>query len=151
MSIIDDVLAVIEEGYRPYYGKVSEQGKKQVKCENWDNTFWFVKETDRRRSFMCLGCESRPCVLIDPEGFELTMQIPLKSTKISFMEARAIPTAELFKRKKWFRVEEAASLLAISDRQVRKLVDFGILTRHVDNPVRITAESLEAEYNKEDW
>ncbi|MFW5487095.1 MAG: helix-turn-helix domain-containing protein [Desulfovibrio sp.] len=152
MSIIDDVLAVIGEGYRPYYGKVSEQGKKQVKCENWDSTFWFVKETDRRRVFMCLGCESRPCVLANPEGFELTMQVPVNSTKISFMEARAVSPEELFRHKKWFRAEEAAKLLAVSTRKIRYLVEEGALVRHKDKPFRITAKSLEAQYNREeDW
>ncbi|GEM_PF-6883699 len=151
MSIIDDVLAVLEEGYRPYYGKVSEQGQKQVECENWDNTFWFVKETETRRAFMCLGCESRPCVLTDPEGFELTAKRPVMQTKVSFMETRSVPPEDLFRHKKWFRCNEAASLLAISERKVRYLVEEGALVPHEDSPLRITAESLEAQYNREEW
>lgn len=151
MSLVDETLALLEKGYRQYNGEICDSIRKDLGCRNWEKKRWFVKETPKKCIFLCLGCDSRPCVLKNPKGFEQTTQPAAHTAKISFMEARAVTTDDLFKYKKWFRVDEAAALLNVSRSKIYNMAAEGILVRHVNQPLRVTSESLKAEYDREDW
>lgn len=151
MSLIHEVLAILDEGYRQYNGHISESACIELKCHHKEKMQWFVKDGSKSRKFLCLGCDSRPCILRNPKGFEHTAPPPVHTAKISFMEARAVSAEELFKHKKWFRADEAATLLNVSRSQIYNMAAEGILVRHLDKPFRVTSESLKAEYDKEDW
>lgn len=151
MSIIDEVLKVMESGYQPYSGKISSAVANKLGCEKWEQCSWFVKTAAGKRLFVCLGCEKRPCALSNPNGFEQTAPARTMASNVAFAETRAITPEDLLRSKKWFRVNEAAFILNVSERHIRKLVDEGVLVRHINTPVRVTRESLQEEFSKEDW
>jgi hypothetical protein len=152
VSVVNDVLSLLGEGFRPYTGAIESSVQEEINCCNWPERCWFVKDADKGRTFICLGCNSRPCTLQNPEGFELTAEAPLHvNARLQFMDVKAVTPEQLLNSKGWFRVDEAAFILNVSTRTVRKLVDEGVLVRHVKNPVRIAVDSLREEYERGDW
>lgn len=140
MRLIDDVLKLVHSGWRAFRGEVRAEAYGRLDCRRPRVASWFV----RGRHFLCLGC-SRRCALYDPAGF----QLPLPTVFPPEAESRfTLHPSELVRVKAWLRVKEAAWCLNVSPRQVYKLAAEGVLDRHPESPVRLSAESVRREMER---
>ncbi|KAF1073311.1 helix-turn-helix domain-containing protein [Halodesulfovibrio sp. MK-HDV] len=130
------------EGFRPFRGEIAEDVYSKLGCKDASSAYWL----HRWPILHCLGCNKR-CTPKNTEGFQVPMQFPASQTQSKF----SMLPEEMLQAKKFLRVDEAAYCLNISERTVRKLVDEGVLVRHMRLPIRITVESVREEMGRVDW
>ena len=130
------------DGFRPYSGEIESDVYIRLGCKDSSRAYWL----HRWPILHCLGCKKR-CTPKRTEGFQVPMQFPAVASQSGY----DLLPEEMVQVKKFLRVDEAAYCLSVSERTVRKLVDEGVLIRHVRLPVRITAESVRDEMERVDW
>lgn len=140
---IEDLLALLARGYMPYGGEVAGCVYARLRCPRPEKAAWFT----RGQQYVCLGC-ARRCSQTHGEGFQLILPGVRRGFQVAFATLPAISAAELLKKKPLLRAEEAAYALGISRNQVYVLIAEGRLTRHVDEPVRVTSESVLTEMGR---
>lgn len=138
-TLIQEVVELIRNGWRPYSAPTPKDFYKQQGCPRiagarFREPQWFV----RGDIFLCLGC-SRRCSLNRPEGFMLPL--PIKYERKA-EQAFALTPAEMVACKSLLRVDETAYCLNISERQVYDWIAEGRLRRMEGAPVRVPAEDV---------
>ncbi|EGJ51857.1 helix-turn-helix domain-containing protein [Desulfocurvibacter africanus] len=137
-QIIDMLLKVLGAGYQPYQGHIEPDAYTRLTCQNPERSRWFARELQ----FICLGC-SRACAVVNPSGFQLVLPVSArKRAKSCFANLPLVSADQLLRTKLLLRVDEAAFVLNISEREIRNYVDEGKLTAHPDAPLRVTADSV---------
>jgi hypothetical protein len=144
MAKVKELMELLRNGFRPYEGAVDGQVYESLRCPNPNKAAWFVR--DRDATYFCLGC-ARHCLKVAPVGFQVSMLVPRHVTRY-FTELPQVSAAELLRAKRFLRVDEAAFCLGVSERQVRHMIDNGVLVRHQDPPVRVTVESVQEEMER---
>lgn len=133
---------MFDDGFRQYAGEIDSQVYEQLGCKDSTRAYWIC----RWPLLHCLGCNRR-CTPKAPTGF----QVPLVTVSPSTNKDFSLSPDELVAAKALLRIDEAAYCLNVSERTVRRLVDEGVLVRHVRQPVRVTAESVREEMQRVDW
>jgi predicted DNA-binding transcriptional regulator AlpA len=135
VSLVDDVLKVLADGYAPYRGAIEGAVFEELRCPDFRRARWFTREGRH----LCLGC-GRRCAWAGA-GFQAVLPIRGR-TEIAFAALPMVTDGELLRHKLFLRLDEAARILRLSHRQVYRLLDDGQLDRLPDSPVRITSESI---------
>jgi len=130
------------KGFRPYQGEILPSVYNKLKCKDPGKAYWICKWP----ILYCFGCNKR-CTPKTPHGF----QVMLPSARPESTGKFAISPAEMLASKSFLRADEAAYCLSVSPRKVYALAYEGKLIRHVDNPFRVTAESVIDEMKRIDW
>lgn len=145
MSIIDDVLKLLDKGFLPYQGHVEGHVYESLGCGSTRKPRWFWKD----RKYVCLGCTKR-CSLVHPVGFELMLPVSYQTKKLAFARLPAVSAWDLVKKKALLTIPEVAFVLSIGRSKVWKLIQDGRLEKHPDSPpARVTTESVKRELNKQ--
>lgn len=142
-GVIHDVLALLDRGYVPYTGEVGGQVYCRLRCPRPERGTWFTS----RGRFVCLGC-ARRCAQSDGVGFQVQLPGVRRGFQVAFAHLPQVTAEELLAAKTLLRVDEAAFVLGVSPQQVYSLIDAGKLDRHLDLPVRVTAESVREEMGR---
>lgn len=132
---------MFDDGFRQYAGEIDSQVYEQLGCKDATRAYWIC----RWPILHCLGCNRR-CTPKIPTGF----QVPLvtSSARQGSGKRFSLTPEEMVASKTLLRVDEAAYCLNVSERTVRKLVDEGVLVRHLRQPIRVTAESVREEMER---
>ncbi|SHI60311.1 helix-turn-helix domain-containing protein [Halodesulfovibrio aestuarii] len=130
------------DGFRPYGGEIDAGVYAKLGCKDSSRAYWL----HRWPILHCLGCKKR-CTPKSTNGFQVPMKFPAVQERGKF----SLLPEEMLRTKKLLRVDEAAYCLSLSEATVRRLVDEGVLVRHVRLPIRITAESVQEEMERVDW
>lgn len=142
-SLINDVLAVLSNGYRPYRGEVQGEVYERLRCNKPDRATWFEQE----RKFLCLGCKRR-CALVNPSGMQLTVPVDTKPSfgRVLVAELPSLTVGELLATGRPLRPDEAAYVLNVSEREIYDLEVEGRLQRAGrGRPLRVTSDSVAEE------
>ena len=146
MSVVDDVLALLNKGFLPYAGLVEGDAYAALGCSPKRRPRWFFRD----RKFVCLGCPKR-CSAVDPVGFELVLPVTFKTKKLAFAQLPAVSAQELVTKKALLTVPEVEFVLSIGRSQVWEMIEEGRLVKHlVSPPARVTAESVRRELARTD-
>lgn len=135
---------MFDDGFRQYAGEIDSQVYEQLGCKDASRAYWIC----RWPILHCLGCNRR-CTPKTPTGF----QVPLVTSPARQGSGKrfSLTPEEMVASKTLLRVDEAAYCLNVSERTVRKLVDEGVLARHLRQPIRVTAESVRAEMERVEY
>ncbi|WP_029896844.1 hypothetical protein [Desulfohalovibrio reitneri] len=134
-----EILCLLDRGFVPYHGEVDPAVYERLGCTKRRQAQWFV----RGQRFLCLSC-ARRCALVNPPGFQLVLaQRSAPSRRLAYQEVPQITVDQLLSQGRPLRVDEAAWATALSERQVRYLVEDGTLERVGDDrPLRISSRSV---------
>lgn len=140
---IEDLLTLLERGYAPYRGEVEGCVYMRLRCPRPEKAAWFT----RGEQHVCLGC-ARRCSQTHGEGFQLALPGVRRGFQVAFAMLPGVSARDLVKMKALLRVDEASFALGVSRSQVYQMIAEGKLQRHVDEPVRVTSESVLAEMGR---
>jgi hypothetical protein len=140
---IEDLLTLLARGYAPYRGEVEGCVYARLRCPRPEKAAWFT----RGEQHVCLGCGKR-CSQSHGEGFQLILPGVRRGFQVAFATLPSISARELAEKKALLNVAETAFALGVSRSQVYQMIAEGKLTRHVDEPVRVTSESVLAEMGR---
>ncbi|HAS88262.1 MAG TPA: DNA-binding protein [Desulfovibrio sp.] len=129
---------MLAEGFEQYNGHIDPVVYERLECPDPKKVYWVCHWP----ILHCLGCNKR-CTPKDTSGFQMVLPM------VDEPRYKGATVAELLK-KNLLRTDEAAFCLRVSDRQVRKWAQEGILVSHVRKPVRVTSESVKEEMNNLD-
>jgi len=136
---IEDVLRMLQREFLPYKGHIQPIVYEQLGCSNSKKARWFEKQ----QHYVCIGCR-RYCALANPEGFELAL--PVRNRRRArgyFAYLPQVSAKSLLESKLVLRVDEAAWVLGVSEREIYNYVDDGRLVRASDlPPLRVTTDSV---------
>lgn len=148
-SLIEDIVRLTREGWRPYQGEVRHAVYESLSCshglltkrETRTRPYWF----SRADIFLCVGC-SRKCSLNRPAGFQPALEI-----NYAYDPEKPFPLTpeELVVRKSSLRVDEAAYCLNCSEAKIYKDIYEGKLVTLRDKPIRIRSRDIAEKMN--DW
>jgi len=140
MSLIDDVLKTLADGYVPYRGAIEGGVFEGLRCPDFRRARWFTREGRH----LCLGC-ARRCAWAGP-GFQAVLPLARdqRPAGLAYGQLPYVTAEELLAAKAVLRVDEAAFVLNVSERTVRDLIDSAKLDRLPDLPVRVTTASVRA-------
>lgn len=142
-TLIQDVVTLIKEGWRPYNAEPDHSVYQRLGCafvlrgRNRRKPYWFVRED----VFCCVGCGAR-CSLKRPEGFP--PPLPIRYTALPPGQPYTLTPQEMLSRRNLLTVKQAAYCLNISERQVYDLIAEGKLVRLKDAPVRVRVDEVRA-------
>lgn len=154
-TIIDDIVKLVANGWRPYRGHVESRVYAEVSCPHAPLSdddkaagakrgkavpSWFC----RADIFLCLGC-GRRCTLSRPKGFQAPL--PIKYPNNQEMPYALTPQ-EMVTKLRLLTVNQAAYCLNASQGQVYNWIAEGRLRRLEERPVRIPAEDVREEMEK---
>lgn len=140
MSLIDDVLRVLADGYLPYRGAIEGAVFETLRCPDFRRARWFAREGRH----LCLGC-ARRCAWAGA-GFQAVLPLArdARPAGLAYGQLPYVTAEELLAAKTVLRVDEAAFCLNVSERTVRDMIDSARLDRLPDLPVRVTTASVRA-------
>lgn len=152
-TLIDEVVRLVREGWRPYQGTVDAAVYEQRRCprtplsvqgkgKSKNGPYWF----NRGDVFLCIGC-GRRCSLNRPDGFEAPL--PIKYPTLCKEMPYTLSPREMVAKLPLLTIRQAAYCLNVSERYARDLVDMGRLRRLQGEPVRVSAEDVQREM--ENW
>ena len=130
------------KGFRPYTGEILSGVYERLNCRDPKKAYWVC----RWPLLYCFGCSHR-CAPKTSEGFQVMLP---EGTDVRGYGKFSITPAEMLVAKTFLRADEAAYCLSISRSQVYALAAEGKLIRHLDNPFRVTSESVREEMNRID-
>jgi excisionase family DNA binding protein len=137
-SKIDQIIRLTQSGWRAYEGQATAAVFDNLNCEKpWrGRARWFA----RGNLLICVGCD-RACTLSCPEGFQLPLfTYPAAPAQPAF---RLAPD-ELLAKRKLLTPNEAAYVLNVSSRQVRKMIHEGRLRVTKLAPLRVPVAEIKA-------
>lgn len=148
-ALIDDIIKLTREGWRPYRGVVPNAVYETLGCpcgvlgkrETRIRPYWF----SRADIYVCVGC-SKKCGLNRPAGFQPVLEVnyPYDPEK-----PFTLTPEELVTSKSSLRADEAAYCLNCSVRTVYKFVSLGKLVGSKERPIRIRTQEVAAMMH--DW
>ena len=145
MSLVRDIVALLEKGFVPYTGRVPEQFYSDRGCLAPKKAEWFIRpwsESHRHSRYICLGCRKR-CTVVDPAGWQLLLPIaPSRPGTVIFAPAMPLTADDMLRIKRVLRTDEAAWVLNISRNLVYDMIQDGRLEALACEPVRVTTESV---------
>lgn len=148
MSVIDEVVNLLDRGFRPYHDMVDGPVYERLHCERPKRAKWFMRADDM--ACVCLGCRRR-CSVASGQGFRPLLPLPRKPMKVAFVDLPMVTVDRLLEVKRVLRTDEAAWALGVSERLVIDWANAGRLERVADGrPLRVTTESVQAELNRRD-
>ena len=136
-SKIDQIIKLTQSGWRAYEGQATATVYDNLDCEKGKRgrARWFAKGD----LLVCIGCD-RSCTLSCPDGFQLSLfKYPAPPHP-----AFRLPPDELMAKRKLLTVNEAAYILNISARQVRRMIYEGRFPVTRDTPTRIPVAEVRA-------
>jgi len=125
---------MLADGFEQYNGLIESGVYERLECPDPKKVYWVSDGI----IYHCLGCNKR-CTPKNLSGFQTVLPKP----SISAVKHKERVAAIL--EKNFVRPDEAALCLEVSERQIYKWVQEGILIAHNRKPVRITVESVKAE------
>jgi hypothetical protein len=147
--LIDDIVTLTKEGWRPYRGIVQAEVYQNLECE-WGSLalkgknlrtrpYWFT----RGDIYLCLGC-TRRCSLNRPAGFQVPLDIHYTYDP---EQPFTLTPQEMIGRKHTLLVREAAYCLNCSESLVYRYITEGRLAALKDKPARIRVSDVAAMMN----
>ena len=138
-TLIQDVVTLVKEGWRPYRAEPSMIVYEKLGCplasgNRRRKPYWFVRED----VFLCVGCGSR-CLLKRPEGFPLPL--PIRYSRPVDQPFLLTPQ-EMVVRHDILNVRQAAYCLNVSERTIYDYIAEGKLIRLKENPVRVRSKEV---------
>jgi len=140
-NLVHSILALLERGYTPYHGPMSDETYKTLGCETRRRAQWFC---DAGQRFICVGCPKRHCTLLSPSGvwpLLLTGAAP-RPGRLAFAEIPALSVADLLRTKASLRPDEVAWALNCSLARVYELMEENKLEELDYTPRRISSASV---------
>lgn len=137
-TLIQDVVKLINEGWRPYNAEPDTFVYEKLGCRNFlrgRKGHWFV----RGDIFCCIGCGAH-CTLSRPAGFPLPL--PIRYTTPPPDQPYTLTQAEMATRFDNLTVRQASYCLNISERLVYDWIEEGKLVRLKDIPVRVRSQEV---------
>lgn len=122
---------MLADGFEQYNGHIDPVVYERLKCPNPAKAYWICNWP----ILHCLGCNSR-CTPKDTRGFQIVLPV------IKPEQEYDLTPWEMVSRKHFLRADEAAFCLNISTRMVYKMAEKGELNRHIEQPFRVTAQSV---------
>lgn len=141
-NTLKEFASLYAKGFRPYQGEINRDVYERLRCRNPERAYW----VEQWPILHCFGCRQR-CTPRTPEGF----QVVLPTVDVGQRTRFDITPAQMVESKTLLRADEAAYCLNVSRSQVYALAAEGRLVRHVDLPLRVTAESVRGEMERVDW
>ena len=139
-TLIKDIIALTNEGWRPYPARPENAVYERIGCRNWQKQkpgpFWFV----RGHLYLCVGCASR-CLLENPAGFMPMLPIRWRNTP---QPSYSISPKEMIERHALLTVRQAAYCLNVSGRTIYDYIAEGKLVRLREYPVRVRTSDVKA-------
>ena len=141
-NLIDDIVKLTREGWRPYRGTVQDAIYEGIPCpygllgkkETRVRPYWF----SRGDIFLCVGC-SKKCCLNRPAGFQPALEI---NYAYSPERPFTLTPDEMVARKSSLRVDEAAYCLNCSEAKVYKDIYEGKLIALREKPLRVRTKEV---------
>ena len=148
-ALIDDIVTLTKDSWRPYRGTVQAEVYQSLGCE-WGTLalkgkklrtrpYWF----SRGDIFLCVGCSKR-CSLNRPAGFQVPMEINYPSDP---EHPYTLSPQEMVKVRHTLSAQEAAYCLNCSQARIYRYVANGKLAALKDKPIRIKAVDVESMMN----
>lgn len=141
-STVDKTLRLLGDGYAPYDGVIDQAVYDRMGCRKEKQARWFYRLTPKSSLFVCIGC-SRGCAVRNPEGFQAVL--PVENCRGTGIVAGVLPVLsdeELLEKKSLLTLPEVLSILRVSDRKARGLIDDGVLEAHEGLPIRVYSSSV---------
>lgn len=137
-TLIQDVVTLTREGWRPYPGQPDNAVYLGVGCPHWQKSakrpYWFVRD----KFYLCVGCASR-CCLENPAGFQ--PMLPIQEVEAPKRYYNISP-AEMLARHDLLTVRQAAYCLNVSERAVYDYISEGKLVSLKEKPLRVLASEV---------
>jgi len=154
-TIIDDIVKLVANGWRPYRGHVENRVYAEVSCPHAPLSddakaagakrgkavpSWFC----RADIFLCLGC-GRRCSLNRPKGFQAPLPIKYPNSQKT---PYTLTPQEMVTKLRLLTVNQAAYCLNASQGQIYNWIAEGRLRRLKERPVRIPVEDVREEMER---
>ncbi len=139
MSIIKDVVILINAGWRLFEGEVDRIVYEKQGCPSLNNRRISPKWFFQGDKYLCVGC-AKKCSLVRPAGFQASL--PLYYREDEETHTIMLSVEEMLSRRKLLKIFEVAYCINSSERYVRYLIDTGVLRRTEDRPVRVPSEDV---------
>lgn len=143
MSVIDDVVTLINNGWRIFQGEVEQAVYEKQHCPVLQNRRVYPKWFFLGDKYVCVGCSKR-CSLVRPEGFQARLELLYpEEPKSPFL----LTPQEMLARLRFLTVEQAAYCLNVSKSQIYKMIRNAELLS-TDSPKRIPVDEVKNYINK---
>ena len=137
MSIVQDVVTLINSGWRLFQGEVDRSVYEKQACPSLVNKRTYPKWFFLGDKFLCIGCPKK-CGLIRPTGFQAQLEINY-SEKAG--EQYKLTPDEMLAKFKLLKVPQVAYCLNISEQKVYKMIAYSELPS-IGRPVRVPTEAV---------
>lgn len=145
MSKTQQLLQLLDKGYRLYTGQVPEDVYIKKRCPHPESAEWVARPMSKeysQSSYVCFGCD-RQCTELDPKGWQILLPLQSRQPSLTaFVTAWPASAEELVENRLVLRVDEAAWVLNVSTKTIYRMLQEGKLRVVEGNPVRVTTESL---------
>lgn len=145
MSVVKDILTLLDKGYMYYSGYVPENFYRDRRCQNPKKAEWFSRPLSKEHKhsrYICIGCRKR-CSVADPAGWQVLLPVnPKRTSAVAFAPAWPLSVEELLNAKSVLRTDEAAWALNLSQNVIYDMIQDGRLDAVEGFPVRVTVESV---------
>lgn len=142
-TLVDDIIKLVTDGWRPYRGTVARSVYEDLQCKfllqdklNAKNgPYWFHKGD----VFVCIAC-AKKCSLSRPQGFQVLLPLRYPATKQQY----TLLPQEMVEKLRLLSVQQAAYCLNASASQIYHWIEEGKLRRLKEKPVRVAAEDVKS-------
>lgn len=140
MSIIKDIVFLINAGWRLFEGEVERKVYEKQDCPSLHNRRISPKWFSQGDKYLCVGC-AKKCSLVRPAGFQARLELlyPEKHD-----QRYLLTPEEMLNRLKLLTVDQVAYCLNVSPGKVYKMLARSELASTDDNPKRVPVEEIKA-------
>jgi hypothetical protein len=146
MGKTQDMIALLEGGFRPYTGRVPRSFYLERKCYRPSRAEWYCRPGNVECPHMhcvCLGCR-RKCAAFNPKDWPILAKFDKSAREetVFFALVEQVSVETMLRLKRVLRVEEAAWALNVGPAKVRRWAEEGVLETVPGHPVRVTTASV---------
>ncbi len=143
MSVIDDVVTLVNSGWRIFQGEIDRKVYEERSCPSLRNRRLTPRWFFYGDKYICIGCSKR-CSLVRPEGFQARLELLYpEKPKSPFL----LTPDEMLSRLRFLTVAQAAYCLNVSKSQIYKMIRNAVLLS-TDSPLRIPVDEIKNYINK---
>jgi len=143
MSVVKDIVLLLNDGWRLFQGEVEQTVYEKQQCPSLTNRRTHPKWFFRGDKYICIGCLKK-CSLVRPAGFQSHLELLYTEQEQKFI----LTPQEMLARLKFLTVEQVAYCLNISVSKVYKMISMSELAS-TDSPRRVPVEEVKAYIEKQ--